>query len=255
MESFLKSLEEQKLAKRTIDNHKRNLGKLDIELLLGTEEDLVKYITKTFDKGSQQKAMSGSVSKFRTFKKLPRDEIAKLLKTSNEQAAEIQKKHNAELEIPDIKNVKSLMNLYLKQSMMKQYVIMYLLIHLQTRNLDLVTKVTDNLDDVDNENNWLFVRKDDVVFYRNNYKTKAKFGMKKDIIKGKRFHFAVSQVKELLRPEENLYRSVMRITGNINETTMMKMSVCNNNNIKGIKTISKNRGTSMNTISTNYDCT
>ena len=26
MESFLKSLEEQKLAKRTIDNHKRNLG-------------------------------------------------------------------------------------------------------------------------------------------------------------------------------------------------------------------------------------
>ena len=44
MESFLKSLEEQKLAKRTIDNHKRNLGKLDIELLLGTEEDLVKDI-------------------------------------------------------------------------------------------------------------------------------------------------------------------------------------------------------------------
>ena len=255
MESFLKSLEQQKLAKRTIDNHKRNLGKLNIELLLGTEEDLVKYITKTFDKGSQQKAMSGSVSKFRTFKKLPRDEIAKLLKTSNEQAAEIQQKNNAELEIPDVKIVKSLMNLYLKQNMMKQYVIMYLLIHLQTRNLDLVAKVTHNLDDVDKENNWLFVRKDDIVFYRNNYKTKAKFGMKKDIIKGKRFHFAVSQVKELLRPEENLYRSVMRITGNINETTMMKMSVCNNNNIKGIKTISKNRGTSMNTISTNYDCT
>ena len=138
---------------------------------------------------------------------------------------------------------------------MKQYVIMYLLIHLQTRNLDLVAKVTHNLDDVDKENNWLFVRKDDIVFYRNNYKTKSKFGMKKDIIKGKRFHFAVSQVKELLRPEENLYRSVMRITGNINETTMMKMSVCNNNNIKGIKTISKNRGTSMNTISTNYDRT
>ena len=255
MESFLKSLEQQKLAKRTIDNHKRNLGKLNIELLLGEELDLVKYIKTNFDEGSAQKAMSGSVSKFRTFKKLPRDEIAKLLKTSNEQAAEIQQKHNAELEIPDVKIVKSLMNLYLKQNMMKQYVIMYLLIHLQTRNLDLVAKVTDNLDDVDKENNWLFVRKDDIVFYRNNYKTKAKFGMKKDIIKGKRFHFAVSQVKELLRPEENLYRSVMRITGNINETTMMKMSVCNNNNIKGIKTISKNRGTSMNTISTNYDCT
>ena len=67
MESFLKSLEQQKLAKRTIDNHKRNLGKLNIELLLGEELDLVKYIKTNFDEGSQQKAMSGSVSKFRTF--------------------------------------------------------------------------------------------------------------------------------------------------------------------------------------------
>tara|TARA_R110001632_G_scaffold33911_1_gene86749 strand:- start:1465 stop:2211 length:747 start_codon:yes stop_codon:yes gene_type:complete len=248
-------MEQQKLAKRTIDNHKRNLGKLNIELLLGEELDLVNYILSNFDEGSPRKAMSGSVSKFRTFKKLPRDEIAKLLKISNEQAAEIQKKNNDALEIPDVKNVKSLMNLYLKQGMYKQYVVMYLLIHLQTRNLDLVAKVTHNLDDVDKENNWLFVRKDDVVFYRSKYKTSSTFGMKKNIIKSKRFHFAVSQVKEVLRPEENLYRSVMRITGQISESLMMKMSVCNNNNIKGIKTISKNRGTSMNTISTNYDCT
>ena len=47
----------------------------------------------------------------------------------------------------------------------------------------------------------------------------------------------------------------MNITGQINETTMMKMSVCNNNNLKGIKKISNNRGTSMLEIATNYDCT
>jgi hypothetical protein len=255
MESFLKSLEQQKLVKRTIENHKRNLGKLNIELLLGEELDLVNYIKTNFDEGSQQKSMSGSVSKFRTFKNLPRENIAKLLKKNNEQAHEIQKKNNDALEIPDIKNVKSLMNLYLKQGMYKQYVVMYLLIHLQTRNLDLVAKVTDNLDDVDNETNWLFIRKNDVVFYRSKYKTSSTFGMKKNIIKSKRFKFAVSQLKEVLRPEENLYRSVMRITGQISESLMMKMSVCNNNSLKGIAKISKNRGTSMNTISTNYDCT
>jgi hypothetical protein len=132
---------------------------------------------------------------------------------------------------------------------------MYLLLHINTRNLDLVAKVTHDIDDVDKENNWLYVRKSDVVYFRNNYKTKAKFGMKKDIIKSKRFHFAVSKLTDLLRPNENLYRSVMKITGQINETTMMKLSLCNNNNAKGIKKLSKNRGTSVETIVSNYDCT
>ena len=99
------------------------------------------------------------------------------------------------------------------------------------------------------------MRKSDVVYFRNNYKTKAKFAMKKDIIKRKRFHFAVSKLTDLLRPNENLYRSVMKITGQINETTMMKLSLCNNNNARGIKTLSKNRGTSVETIVNNYDCT
>ena len=185
----------------------------------------------------------------------PKTEISELLKKTNNEAFEIQKKNNDSLDLPDIKNVKSLMNLYLKQSMWKQYVVMYLLLHLNTRNLDLVAKVTHNLDDVNNDDNWLYVRKSDVVFFRNNYKTKAKFGMKKDIIKGKRFHFAVSQLKELLRPEENLYRTVMKITGQINETTMMKLSLCNNNTARGLKKMSKNRGTAVQTLVNNYDCT
>jgi hypothetical protein len=255
MESFKTYLEEQKLAKTTITNHLRNLGKLDIKLLEGPEKDLVKYIKTNYAVGSPQKTITNSVAKYRGYKELPKTEISELLKKTNDETFQIQKKNNDEMELPDIKNVKSLMNLYLKQSMWKQYVVMYLLLHLNTRNLDLVAKVTDNIDDVDNSGNWLYVRKSDVVFFRNNYKTKAKFGLKKDIIKGKRFHFAVSQLKELLRPEENLYRSVMKITGQINETTMMKLSLCNNNTARGLKKMSKNRGTAVQTLVNNYDCT
>jgi len=255
MENFKSYLEQQKLATTTIKNHIRNLSKLDIKLLEGNEKDLVKHIKLSYEVGSPQKTITSSVAKYRGYKELPKTDIAELLKKTNNQAFEIQKKNNQNLELPDIKNVKSLMNLYLKQGMYKQYVVMYLLLHLNTRNLDLVAKVTHNLDDVNNDDNWLYVRKSDVVFFRNNYKTKAKFGMKKDIIKGKRFHFAVSQLKELLRPEENLYRTVMRITGQISESVMMKLSLCNNNTAKGIKTLSKNRGTSVETIVNNYDCT
>lgn len=255
MENFKSYLEQQKLAKTTITNHLRNLGKLDIKLLEGPEPSLVKYIKTNYDVGSPQKTITNSVAKYRGYKNLSKTEISELLKKTNNEAFEIQKKNNDELELPDIKNVKSLMNLYLKQGMYKQYVVMYLLLHLNTRNLDLVAKVTDNLDDVNDDDNWLYVRKSDVVFFRNNYKTKSKFGMKKDIIKGKRIHFAVSQLKELLRPEENLYRSVMKITGQINESTMMKLSLCNNNTARGLKKLSKNRGTSVETLVNNYDCT
>jgi len=254
MENFKSYLEQQKLATTTIKNHIRNLSKLDIKLLEGNEKDLVKHIKLSYEVGSPQKTITSSVAKYRGYKELPKTEISELLKKTNIEAFEIQKKNNQNLELPDIKNVKSLMNLYLKQGMYKQYVVMYLLLHLNTRNLDLVAKVTHNLDDVNNDDNWLYVRKSDVVFFRNNYKTKAKFGMKKDIIKGKRFHFAVSQLKELLRPEENLYRTVMRITGQISESVMMKLSLCNNNTAKGIKKLSKNRGTAVDTIVNNYDC-
>ena len=255
MENFKAYLEQQKLATTTIKNHIRNLSKLDIKILEGNDSSLAKYIKANYEVGSQQKTITTSVAKYRGYKNLPKTEISELLKKTNNEAFEIQKKNNQDMELPDIKNVKSLMNLYLKQGMYKQYVVMYLLLHLNTRNLDLVAKVTHNIDDVDNHDNWLYVRKSDIVYYRNNYKTKAKFGMKKDIIKGKRFHFAVSQLKELLKPNENLYRSVMKITGHISESVMMKLSLCNNNTAKGIKKLSKNRGTAVDTIVNNYDCT
>ena len=255
MENFKSYLEQQKLATTTIKNHIRNLSKLDIKLLEGPEKDLAKYIKANYDVGSQQKTITTSVAKYRGYKELPKTDIAELLKKTNNQAFEIQKKNNQDMDLPDIKNVKSLMNLYLKQGMYKQYVVMYLLLHINTRNLDLVAKVTDNIDDVNNDDNWLYVRKSDIVYYRNRYKTKAKFGIKKNIIKSKRFHFAVSQLKELLRPNENLYRTVMKITGQISESTMMKLSLCNNNNAKSIKKLSKNRGTSIETVVNNYDCT
>jgi hypothetical protein len=254
MENFKAYLEQQKLATSTIKNHIRNLSKLDIKLLEGNESSLAKFIKTSYDVGSQQKTITTSVAKYRGYRELPKTEISELLKKTSNQAFEIQKKNNQDMDLPDIKNVKSLMNLYYKQGMYKQYVVMYLLLHINTRNLDLVAKVTDNIDDVNNDDNWLYVRKSDIVYYRNNYKTKAKFGIKKNIIKSKRFHFAVSQLKHVLQPQENLYRTVMKITGQISESTMMKLSLCNNNNAKSIKKLSKNRGTAIATVVNNYDC-
>ena len=131
MENFKAYLEQQKLATTTIKNHIRNLSKLDIKLLEGNEKDLAKYIKATYAVGSPQKAITTSVAKYRGYKELSKTEISELLKKTNNDAFEIQKKNNNALDLPDIKNVKSLMNLYYKQSMWKQYVVMYLLFWLR----------------------------------------------------------------------------------------------------------------------------
>ena len=113
MESFKAYLEQQKLATSTIKNHIRNLSKLDIKLLEGNESSLAKHIKANYDVGSAQKTITTSVAKYRGFKELPKTEISELLKKTNNQAFEIQKKNNQDMNLPDIKNVKSLMNLYL----------------------------------------------------------------------------------------------------------------------------------------------
>jgi len=255
MDQFKSYLNETKLAETTIKNHLRNLTKIDLKLLEGDEISLIKYVNEHYGIGSQQHAVSISISKYRTYKKLPRGKIANLLKKAYDDATKIQQKNNCERELPNIKDVKSRMDTYYNQKQWKEFVIMFLLLNYQTRNLDLIATVTDNKKDMDDEKNWLYVRKNDVVYIRNLYKTKSVYGTKKDIIKNKKLNHAVRQISELLRSNENLLRSIKKITGGINETTLMKMSVVQHNNLKGLMRISKNRGTSIVEIGKNYDCT
>jgi hypothetical protein len=255
MDQFKTYLVTNQLAETTIKNHLRNLTKVDLNLLDGDEDVLIHYVHEHYTIGSQQKTISSSISKYRTYKNLPRDKIGVLLKKANDDSTIIQQKNNDERVLPDMNDVKTLMVTYYKKRMFKEYAIMFLLLNLQTRNLDLVATVTHDKSELDDKTNWLYVRKNDIVFIRNNYKTKATYGTKKDVIRNKMFYQAVSQIPELLRSNENLLRSIMKITGNINETTLMKMSVCNNNNLKGLMKISKNRGTTMGLIGVNYDCT
>ena len=72
MENFKSYLEQQKLAKTTITNHLRNLGKIDIKLLEGPEPPLAKHIKAKYDVGSQQKTITTSVAKYRGFKEFRR---------------------------------------------------------------------------------------------------------------------------------------------------------------------------------------
>jgi len=124
-----------------------------------------------------------------------------------------------------------------------------------TRNQDLVIKVVKNESDLNEKENFLLIREKDVVYIRNDYKTKDKYGMKRDVIKAKKFFNSVQELDNLLIDNSNLDRQVKAVTSGINQSTMFKIMIASNNNLKSIVKASRNRGTKMETIATNYDIT
>ncbi len=117
---------------------------------------------------------------------------------------------------------------------------MYLLLNYNTRNKDLVVRVTNDQADLNPNENFLFIRDKDVIYIRNDYKTKNRYGSKRDVIKSKKLFNAVKEVDSLLENNNNLDRQVKALTGGINQSTMFKMLVASNNNLKGIQKASKN---------------
>ena len=124
-----------------------------------------------------------------------------------------------------------------------------------TRNKDLVARVTKDESDINQKENFLWIREKDIVYIRNDYKTNDTYGMKQDIIKSKKVFNAVQELDNLLENNDNLDRQVKKVTGGINQSTLFKMLVAQNNNLKSIAKASKNRGTNMDTIASSYDIT
>jgi len=136
-----------------------------------------------------------------------------------------------------------MLNGYYRDKNYKSFVILFLLLNYNTRNKDLVLRVVNNESDLNEKENFIFIREKDVVYIRNDYKTKTRYGGKQDVIKIKKFLKAIKEVDKLLENDNNLDRQVKKITNGINQSTMFKMLVAQNNNLKSIaKSQVKNRG-------------
>jgi hypothetical protein len=266
MEQFLQYLKESQLAKSTITNHKRELNNF-LELggdLQATEKEIMAMIKANYYEGSSQKTIITSVSKYRTYKELPNTMIRQMLKKSQEVATKEQQQKTTEImnTMPPLSEFRALMGVYHHQKMWKQYIALYLLLNLNTRNQDLVLNITSDPNEVDDEQNWLYVRKHSVVYFRNNYKTVSDYGKKRDFINSKKFADACRNINNLLIDDGNLDRQVKRITGGVNQSTLFKVVVANKNckeeiadiKSKSVTKLSKNRGTSVQTIEKNYVC-
>ena len=107
----------------------------------------------------------------------------------------------------------------------KKYIINYLLINFHTRNQDLDLIITKTKRNMDDNKNYLLVRKSKIEFIRNNYKTKDLYGTKEYTITDKKFIDAVTQLGEIkLLHTNNVSREVSNNTiDKLTESEMNKI--------------------------------
>ena len=258
MNSFLTYMKLQGLSEKTINEHSRGLVKYkNLGGDLNWREDkTITFIRDHYAKGSQQKIITSTISKYRHYKGKTTETIRDFLRKTNSEASLLQRQKNEKLKsnLPDI-DFKQMLNTYYRNKDYKSFVILYLLLNYNTRNKDLVLRVVKDEDDLNQKENFIFIRDKDVVYIRNDYKTKDKYGGKRDVIVAKKFFNAVQELDSLLIDNGNLDRQVKAVTHGINQSTMFKILITQNNNLKSIAKASKNRGTNMETIATSYDIT
>ena len=258
MNSFLIYMRHQGLSDKTINEHSRGLVKYKkIGGDLKWDEDkTITFIKENYNKGSQMKIITSTISKYRHYKGKSVDAIRQFLQQTNADSALLQRQKNDKLKsnLPDI-DFKQMLSKYYKDKDYKNFVILYLLLNYNTRNKDLVARVVNNEADINQKENFLFIREKDVVYIRNDYKTNDTYGMKQDVIVAKKLFNAVKEVDKLLENDGNLDRQVKKVTNGINQSTLFKMLITQNNNLKSIAKASKNRGTNMDTIASSYDIT
>jgi len=248
----------QGLSEKTIAEHSRGLCKFSKigGDLKWSENEIVDFIKENYNEGSERKIISSTISKYRHYKGKPNDLIRDFLRQANAEASLLQRQKNDKLKetLPSV-DFNKLLNGYYRDKQYKNFVILYLLMNYNTRNKDLVVKVVNDESDINPNENFLFIRDKDVIYIRNDYKTKNRYGSKRDVIKSRKLFNAVKEVDSLLENNNNLDRQVKKVTNGINQSTMFKMLVASNNNLKGIQKASKNRGTNMETIAKSYDIT
>jgi hypothetical protein len=145
-----------------------------------------------------------------------------------------------------------------------EYVVNFLILNFQVRNMDLNFKIISRLIDATNpELNYMVPMKSKVYYVRNKYKTAETYGAKQDIITDPDFIHAIKRIQALNKdghnaiiPNENTiaYRVQSLSYQNLGEGAMFKIIVNHfRNDIDELKKISINRGTDIGTILASYD--
>jgi len=201
----------------------------------------------------------------------PIDKIRRQIVMNKDHLEEHVKKKNKDLtNLPTYQDLLDYLETLYEKSEWTKFIMNYLLIHLQVRNMDLVFEIIKSKKESyeDKTKNYLWINKNDggrVVYIRNSYKTANTYKQKVNIITDKKFITAVRRVMSSQKHNEkagifidnldSLHYHIQKSTlKGIGEGMYMKIVVNHfREDLQKLREISSNRGTSLDTIASSYD--
>ena len=186
-------------------------------------------------------------------------------KTLNE--ATIIKNVDLKEKLPTLKELVEYTNKLFSEGKYKNYILNYLILAFNVRNMDLNLTITRNAEQVNNKDNWIVLRKDTARYLRYVFKTATKYDCKENIISSKK---VIEALKILLGENESvnllatqdgervadssLNKVISRATYNgIGQGNYLKVLLGNKTTMKTFEKVSANRGTSIAELNTYYD--
>ena len=268
------------LSERTLKAYSLHYSKFDDmhrDILTQNQTNIINYID---EKSISMSAKLSMLNIAIVFRKFFEKDNRKLLKQKNLYDNEYreQKNKNKEDKLSVLPTTNDLIayekKLYREENWLG-YIINYLMRKLSLRNKDLNLKIiapTRKKISPDDKTNYLILRKRAVGIVRNDYKTAKKYGQKKNDVQGirlvKAVHNLINEREQklgdndifLLSPkklnEDSIQKKIRSYTLNgISETDMNKIIVSelvDLKDIKKLKEISNNRGTSLSVLLNEY---
>lgn len=174
--------------------------------------------------------------------------------------------------LPSYNEYKTFINNLYTNDNFRDFIVNYLIFYYNVRNADLYLKITNDKNTLkDKSFNYLYITPKDIYFIRNRYKTDYKYGEKKNRISGKKFRDAIIEYLDDENDKFLFYNQkaepieydsigtyVKRTTlNNIGEGNIVKLVLkfvdTQPNSLNKLKQISKNRGTELQTLLTDYN--
>ena len=267
------TISKKNISKKTITNYKNYYIRLSTllngkEIIKSSNKKIIQVLKDDKEiPASSKLALLNVAIIIKQTHELKTDELIKFRDLGREKLSEQIATKNVELEkeLPSLKELNSYMESLYKEKDWDAYLVNYLLINFAVRNQDLDLIITIDKEDVRPNDNYLLLQKSTIKYIRYKYKTSETYGAKVNTIRSQK---VMNACLELLGNEPNalllarnngkriadnsLNNAVSSKTFNgIGESKYFKILVRDSG--KSLALLSKNRGTAINTISSNYD--
>ena len=192
LDKFLETLEgkSQNTIKAYTTQYKKLFNLLGDLIMQVSQRRVIKTIKEEVDNPNSRQALLNiailirqsnkySVEEMLDYREKLKEEIKGKIKTDNKQLQEV---------LPSYNDLLDYLDKLSKAKKYREYIINYLMIHLQVRNEDLLFKIVERKKDTTDTNfNYIWLSPTKATYIRNVYKTAKTYGQKVNVITDKAF--------------------------------------------------------------------